>query len=173
MSALRRSPLHDRLESNGARFFERDGMPTAASLGGHDGARARVLGLGDLSHLPRIGFKGPEAPAWVQQHGLALPQPNGWTPLEGGGLLARLAMTEFFVEGAGVSRLQAALRARPAGVYPVLRQDAGLVLVGERLDELLAETCNVNFRAVPPGQVVMTLMVGVSVLAIRVEREAG
>jgi glycine cleavage system aminomethyltransferase T len=53
------------------------------------------------------------------------------------------------------------------GVYPVLRQDAALI-VGSRLDELLRQTCNVNFRPLDPAArpVVLTSMVGVGVTAI-------
>jgi sarcosine oxidase subunit gamma len=64
-----------------------------------------------------------------------------------------------------VSRLREVLHPAP-GVYPVLRQDAALVLQGERANELLVQVCNVDFKAWPMEQqaVAMTSMVGVSVL---------
>lgn len=169
----RLSPVHDRLEARGARFAERHRMAVALSVGDDDAARAQALGLADLSHLNKAGFKGPSAAAWVKEQGFELPAPNSWAEIEGGGVLARLATSEFFIEdgdgGAAAARVRATLQKAPAGVYPVLRQDAGFALVGEHVDELLVQTCNVNFREIAPANrtVVMTLMVGVSVLAVR------
>ena len=56
----------------------------------------------------------------------------------------------------------------PPGVYPVLRSDAGFVLSGRGSFDVLAQVCNVNFADLPPATntVIMTLMVGVSVLVI-------
>jgi sarcosine oxidase, subunit gamma len=173
MTAIRRSPIHDRLESLGARFVERNDMAIAAGFGAAEAGHARSLGLADLSHLSRTGFKGAKAAEWVGSQGLALPAPNGWNEIEGGGLIARLASSEFFIEdgesGTVAARVRNALAGHPAGVYPVMRQDAGFALVGERVNELLVETCNVNFRELEPAAraVVMTMMVGVSVLVIR------
>lgn len=169
----RLSPVHDRLEARGARFAERNQMAVALSFGEDDAARAGVLGLADLSYRDKFGFKGVNAPEWVERQGLELPSPNAWVEVEGGGLLARLAASEFFIEdGEGAAlcaRVRGALRERPAAVYPVTRRDAGFALVGEQVNELLVETCNVNFREVASTHrtVVMTMMVGVSVLVAR------
>ena len=53
-------------------------------------------------------------------------------------------------------------------MYPVLRQDAALIVGGSRLEELLRQTCNVNFRPLDPADrpVVLTSMVGVGVTVI-------
>jgi sarcosine oxidase subunit gamma len=50
----------------------------------------------------------------------------------------------------------------------VLRQDTALTLRGERLNELLLETCSVDFRALDLATrpVVLTSMVGVGVTVI-------
>jgi sarcosine oxidase subunit gamma len=94
---------------------------------------------------------------------------NAWVSTREGALVARLARTEFFLEdcpgGGSIARLRDVLRAAP-GLYPVMRQDAALVLQGERVNELLVQVCNVDFKAWPLEQqaVVMTSMVGVSVL---------
>ncbi len=70
----------------------------------------------------------------------------------------------------GPDALIAPLAATPRGpgVYPVLRQDAALIVGGSRLDELLRQTCNVNFRPLDPASrpVVLTSMVGVGVTVI-------
>jgi sarcosine oxidase subunit gamma len=87
-------------------------------------------------------------------------------------VVGRLGFTEFFVEergeAAGVAALEQLTAENFAGAYPVLREDLGLVLGGDRVTEVLAQVCNVNFNALDIGQrpIVMTLMVGVSVLVL-------
>jgi sarcosine oxidase subunit gamma len=53
----------------------------------------------------------------------------------------------------------------PVRVYPVLHQDAALVLCGEAVNDLLLQTCNVNFGALDLAArpVVLTSMAGVAV----------
>jgi hypothetical protein len=56
----------------------------------------------------------------------------------------------------------------PSGVYPVLRSDAAFLLSGAGSFDVLAQVCNVNFAELPlaSNPVVMTLMIGVSVLVV-------
>ena len=127
------------------------------------------LGIADVSATARYGCKGPGTVAWLKSLGLPVPpQPNSWLPLDGGGLIARLGFTEFLIEGPDALIAPLASAPRAAGVYPVLRQDAALILGGARLDELLRQTCNVNFRPLDPATrpVVLTSMVGVGVTVI-------
>ena len=119
----------------------------------------------NVSHAPRAGVKGPGAAAWLAGLGLPVPAtPNSWLPLSGG-LVARLGLTEFLIEGPEAAKLAAPLA---QGVYPVLRQDTALVLRGDRLNDLLLETCSVDFRALDLAArpVVLTSMAGVGVTAI-------
>lgn len=119
----------------------------------------------DVSRTPRAGVKGPGAADWLAALGLPVPDsPNTWLPVDGG-LVARLGLTEFLVEGPRSAALAAPLAPR---VYPVLRQDTALVLTGARLNDLLLETCSVNFAALDPAArpVVLTSMAGVAVVAI-------
>lgn len=119
----------------------------------------------DLSKTPRAGVKGPGAAAWLAQLGLPVPDaPNTWLPLNGG-LIARLGLTEFLVEGPESARLATPIS---HGVYPVLRQDTALVLKGARLNDLLLETCSVNFLAIDrtTRPALLTSIVGVGVTAI-------
>ncbi len=114
---------------------------------GCQGSLAACLGVADVSAAARWGCKGRGTAAWMEALGLSIPaEPNSWLPLQGGGLIARLGFTEYLVEGSAalISRLEATPRC--AGVYPVLRQDAALLLGGLRLDDLLRETCSVDFR---------------------------
>jgi sarcosine oxidase subunit gamma len=145
-------------------------MQVAARL--PDDGAAKPIMLADASCLPRMGIKGPQAEAWLRGQGIAVPEGvNTWTHTPEGAVVARLARSEFFIEdkpgGGSVDPLRAALAAS-AGVYPVLRQDAALALAGERLHELLMQTCNVDFKGWAPDQraVVMTSMAGVSVLVL-------
>ncbi len=123
----------------------------------------------DLSTTPRAGVKGPGAAEWLKQLGLPVPDvPNTWLPLGGalgGGLIARLGNTEFLVEGPESVKLAAPIS---HGVYPVLRQDTALVLKGARLNDLLLETCSVNFLAInrTTRPALLTSIVGVGVTAI-------
>ena len=122
----------------------------------------------NVSRTPRAGMKGPGAAAWLAALDLPVPRaPNSWLPLPGG-LIARLGLSEFLVEGPEAAKLGAPLA---HGVYPVLRQDTALVLKGARLNELLLETCSVDFRPLDLGTrpVVLTSMVGVGVTVIPCE----
>ena len=148
-----------------------DSMNTVARYGPDDARAAGVLGIGDLSARRRCGYKGPGAAAWLQQQGLPIPpQPNAWLPLASGGLIARLGRSEFMIEDApgGGECARLASCAPAAGVYPVLRQDAELALVGERTGDLLLQTCSVDFAALDhTGRpALLTSMVGVGVTVI-------
>ena len=134
-----------------------------------DPAAADRLGLADVSDVARHGCKGPGAIAWLERLGLPIPtEPNTWLPLDGGGRIARLGFTEFLVEGPESLIARLDTTPRGPGVYPVLRQDTALILGGARLDDLLRQACNVNFRRLDPAgrPVVLTSMVGVGVTVI-------
>lgn len=150
------------------------GMPMIMEVSEDDAARARTLGICDLSALARAGVKGPQAAFWLAGHGVPVPDaPNRWVPLEGGGLVARLARSEFLLEDGPGTQLTAPLRVAAdggvQGVYPVPRQDLAIAITGERLDELFAQVCNVDLAAVgaSDGTVVLTLVAGVSAVILR------
>lgn len=173
----RRSPLHDCLLAEGPQWAERHGMQAAVELP-RDHLTPAIM-LADASCLPRMGVKGAQAEAWLREVGASVPaRVNAWVRTPEGALVARLGRSEFFLEdrlgGTTVERWRAALAPGP-GVYPVLRQDAALVLAGHRLNDLLVQICNVNFKVCAPGDeaVVMTSMTGVSVLALWQELAAG
>jgi len=134
------------------------------------GDKATVLSLADISRQARFGCKGPGAINWLTALGVPIPaQANSACALGNGkGRVLRLGMTEFLIEGdaALVDSLSAAPRA--SGVYPVLRQDACLLLQGRQLRSLLLQSCNVNFDALDlaAAPVVLTSMVGVGVTVL-------
>jgi sarcosine oxidase subunit gamma len=163
MTYPRMSPLH---------------LHVASRTGDDEGAGLSAVALADFSHLSKCGLKGPDAMQWLRDNGIEPPaEANRWLPMASGGVIARLGRSEFFIEdGAGgshVSNIRTALGTGTSGVYPVIRQDAGIALTGARVNELLLQTCNVNFAALETGTrvAVMTQMIGVSVLAIRVADE--
>ena len=150
-------------------------MRVASRIAGDDASKLDGVALADLSFLPRFGLKGPAAEQWLESQHIALPaKANSWVSLPGAGVIARLGRSEFFLEeGADadtVGEIRTALGTGASGVYPVIRQDAGFALAGVRVNELLVQTCNVNFEEFGPEErdAVMTQMIGVSVLAIRI-----
>lgn len=130
---------------------------------------AAALTFEDRSLLPRFGCKGRGAAAWLAAAGLPLPaQPNSWTALPEGGLVARLGVTEYLIEGSSELIARLARIPRGEGVYPVLREDAAIRLVGHALPELMCQSCSMNFAAVALDgcPVVLTSMVGVGVIVL-------
>jgi sarcosine oxidase subunit gamma len=137
-----------------------------------------ALALERCRQRVRLGLKGPRAAEWLAAQGIVLPAaPNAWAHCGAGTgadapLVARLGQSEFFLEddaaGATLQRLAPSLNRRLPGVYPVLREDWGFNLGGERVHDVLAQVCNVNFAALPPDShpVIMTLMIGVAVLVV-------
>ena len=174
MNTTRTSPLHDQFAELNPQWDVVCGMRIGARLAGDETAARDCVAIADLSCLDRAGIKGPEAARWLETLHLPVPaQANTWTGLPGGGVIARLGRTEFFLEdgvtGDSASRVRDAPALEMTGVYPVIRQDAGIAVVGRRVNELLVQTCNVNFQELDSASrtVVMTMMVGVAVLVIR------
>jgi sarcosine oxidase, subunit gamma len=136
------------------------------------------LALSLQQRRERLGLKGPKAALWLADRGVALPEaPNTWTnsgPDSGTDalLVTRLGTAEYFLEdaraGTTLKEMAPALDAHPPGVYPVMREDWAFHLAGDRVHEVLAQVCNVNFAALTLDSrpVVMTLMIGVAVLIV-------
>jgi sarcosine oxidase subunit gamma len=161
------SPVHDALVALSPVWRHTGATPAVVSaFNKNDADRAAILGIADYSHLPRVGAKGPGAAAWLAGFSLQLPaQANSWKAIPNGGLIARLGRSEYLIE-ANSSMVDAIMLAsRTSGVYPVLRQDATFALCGSRVNELLLQTCNVDFRILTadPTRVVLTSMAGVGV----------
>jgi sarcosine oxidase subunit gamma len=123
----------------------------------------------------RLGLKGPRAAEWLAAQGVAAPaRANTWSRSPAGradALIARLGASEFFLEAhdpGALASLAADLAAEPAGVYPVLREDFAFRLSGPGVHDVLAQVCNVDFAGldVEARPVIMTLMIGVAVLAV-------
>lgn len=170
---MRRSPLHAWHEARAEAWCTLNGMQMPLRL--RSEAEAGGIRIADVSHGVRVGLKGPAAGAWLGTRGVPVPlRPNSWIATPGHALVARLGEGEFLIEDfvpAGLpAALAAELAAPPAGVYPVLRQDVSLLLWGEAVDELLLETCSLDFRELKPVRcsLALTSMAGVAVLVVPV-----
>lgn len=166
---MRASPLQGEHGEDVLRWTTVHDMPVPWSYRATGAAES--LAIVDVSALPRYGLKGPGAIAWLGSIGITIPdRHNRWLDLPGGGLIGRLGHTEFFIEdgptGNVVDTTVGRFGAGTPGVYAVPHQDAAIVLTGERTNEVLVQTCNINFGAIEPRELVMTSMVGVSVLVI-------
>ncbi|MET0987260.1 MAG: hypothetical protein ABW034_17845 [Steroidobacteraceae bacterium] len=135
------------------------------------------LWLADVSHLPRIGLKGPAAAGWLQLQSIEAPaRPNTWRELvatsDQWSVIARLGNAEFLLEEDGdaplIAQLSAQLQTEIPGVYPVPREDSEFVLGGVRAASALAEVCNIDFASLKaqPGHAILTLIAGVAVLVM-------
>lgn len=172
----RLSPMHDLLQPLDGSWQDLKGMPSLVTVPNEDAIASR-LGIADVSCLTRFGVKGAHAADWLINQGITTPdRPNTWNALAEGGIVARLGLTEFLLEDSLHShiapQLAEAYRQPPAKVYPVLRQDAAIVLCGADVNELLLQTCSVNFRALSLVErpVILTSMVGVTVTIIPSDR---
>lgn len=168
----RTSPLHPLIAPLVAAWGTRNRMAVPERLTDAPVAAPPVW-LADTAYRFRFGFKGAGAPDWCGAQGLPLPSgANRFALLEGGGLIGRLAFTEFYVEHESEETVAALVRALgracqndAGGVYPVPRRDAGIVLGGALAEDVLLQTCNVNFAALDlgPNPLIMTTIVGVAV----------
>jgi sarcosine oxidase subunit gamma len=168
--------MHDLLQSLDGTWRDLNGMPSLVKLPNEE-AIAAHLGIADVSCLNRFGVKGTNAAHWLESQGVAVPdRPNTWNSLPDGAIIARVGLTEFFIEDSlrsqFASHLMENCQQPPAKVYPVLRQDAAIVLCGADVNELLLQTCSVNFRAVSliERPIFITSMVGVAVTIIPGDR---
>jgi sarcosine oxidase, subunit gamma len=171
---MRTSPLHDCLARLQTKWGRLNDMPIASSTGAEANTSLQLL---DLSALRRTGLKGPGAVGWLLSRNVCVPErANSWSNLADGGLIARLGRSEFLLEdaagGVAVSAVDEALGTLATGVYPVLRQDAALMVRGEAVPELLAQTCSIDLSAgaLEERAVSLTMMAGISVIVTDVSR---
>jgi sarcosine oxidase subunit gamma len=114
---------------------------------------------------------GPCAAEWLAVQGISVSaETYEWRGLQGdAGLVVRLPSDEFFVEdgldGCAVLVLKANLGGGQAGCYPIERQDAGLLVSGAAVLELIEHCCGVDFGK-EPEHAVMTRVAGVSCMVL-------
>jgi sarcosine oxidase subunit gamma len=141
-------------------------------------ARAAILGVCDVSCLPRFAIKGTGAATWLAGQGIAVPEAaNQWVMYQDT-LVLRLGISEFLLEAQAEEGLAASLAAipaaLPASLYPVARADAAMVLSGSAIARLLAEVCALDVAAeLTPHRLLMTQVAGVSVTLLKQTLPAG
>jgi sarcosine oxidase subunit gamma len=173
----RRSFVYRKLAAVGATFREMADTAVAASIPGATPA----LGLADLSPLPRLGYKGPNALSVLGAAGLQIPEENNMAlPVPGGGLVARLADSEALLLGdpTGVGDPLAAYGdVAGAGCYAMPRREshAWFLLVGDSGAECLAKICGVDLRPhrFDEERVAQTSLARINGIIIRGDRGEG
>ena len=157
-TALRRPFAHHALTQADARFDTLGDAMVAAGFGGTPEAEAdaaRTLGLADLSGLPRSGFKGAAAIAWLGEQGLGIGEASNRAYRQGDGVLAaRLAPGEALLlppptgDGTAIDRLNRAWQDDGRLCFPVPRRDSHLWyrVLGDRGAEMMAKLCAVDLR---------------------------
>lgn len=123
--------------------------------------------LENLGVLPRIGFKGPGAAAWLQDQSLPIPADIfDAIGQDDGSLIVRLGNSEFMIESSSRSDLVARLDAQQAlllaGVYSIPHSEVTLELSGSDADLVFAQTCGIDFSKAAIDRVVYTRVAGVS-----------
>ena len=181
---VRRSFVYRRLESAGARFVEVAGAAVAARFGdaGSEIETARLLGLADLSPLPRVGFKGAGAMDWLADCGVVIngSRPNwSWRQSDGSLAVAR-SNTESLILGdlsgdRGLcdhldSESDGAIEAR---AYVLPRYDGlfWFALTGSRAAACMAKVCGVDLRSASfaDGAVAQTPVAGLTATVVRAD----
>ncbi len=156
---LRRSPLYRSLEALGALFEPLNGYAAAQSCGRDvldETARAKTLGLADLTPFRRIGFKGWNIAPWLEAKGAALGEASNRAYRQtDGSRIARLAPGEVIVLGdrTGGGTLienldEAWTMAEADGCFRVAREEVScwLLITGTHAVEMFAKVCAVDLR---------------------------
>jgi sarcosine oxidase subunit gamma len=176
---MRRSQLYRWHLESGAEYGERDGSVLRYAGTEDERERAAKLGLADLSTLPRTGFKGRAAPAWIRQQGAQLPEaPNRARLHPDGSLLARLSqeellvLTDLHLKANLTDGLQQNWSMDSAeGVYLLPRADSHcwFALTGRHAAETFSKLCAVDLRLnkFASGDVAQTSLARVNAILIR------
>lgn len=165
----RRSPIHELLVARGAEWRVVGGAPLAVRIETEEAERAAAptLGLCDVSALPKLAIKGPDAENRLKDRGIEVPaEIYESCRLGAGGWIVRTGAEEFFLESGAtddsVSALASIFDSVHGRVFRIERQDATLLLVGSRASDVLAQTCGVNLREAAAHRLVLTRVAGIS-----------
>ena len=135
--------------------------------------------LTDLTDVARVGFRGGDTAAYLQQRGDRLPpQPNQAVRQDDGGWVARLSQIEYLLlgsladKGARVAGAEAEWVQDAQRNYLLPRQDshAWLQLSGALGSAVMAKLCAVDLRAeaFPAGAVAQTSVARINVIVVNV-----
>ncbi|MGA8260161.1 MAG: hypothetical protein WB783_08120 [Arenicellales bacterium] len=161
------------------RHFFSPAANVARSHPGNEGS-GPGLRLADLTALPRIGFKGREAPQWLEARGCRLPErPNRAVKRADGALIAALSRDEHLVLSDAGRRSSLCDELEKAWelderrlCYPVPRRHshAWFAVGGPRAPQMLAKLCGVDLRPehFDKGSVAQTSIARLSGIIVRV-----
>lgn len=144
--------------------------------------RAELLhtcALTDLTALARVGFRGADSAAYLQQRGYRLPtQPNQAVRQHDGSWVARLSQAEYLLlgsladDGARVAGVEAEWVQDAQRNYLLPRQDshAWLQLSGVHGSAVMAKLCGVDLHtgAFPVGAVAQTSVARINMIVLNV-----
>lgn len=158
-SLSHRSFLYRVHAAAGAQFVEAGGFAVPDTYGksvDEETARAHEMGIADLSHLPRTGFKGWNTAAWLSGQGCTFDDASNRAYAQAcSARLLRLAPNELAVLGdvKGESGLVDKLigawdPAAPDGTFQVPRAETNcwLKVTGEHAAGMFAKICAVDLR---------------------------
>ena len=186
-SALRRSPLNRRHHQNYGLFKSLGENLLVEHYGNDEGIaeeykQAQVLSICDLCTLPRIGFKGAGAIAWLKSQNITLPElPNTATRQNSGGLAAKLSeqevliLSDIFALSQDVNNLSTAADIEHQDcdqkTYVLPRGDSHcwLAVTGIKAAEMFSKICAVDLRAhkFSVGSVAQTSVAKTNAVVIR------
>ncbi|MFQ5549007.1 MAG: sarcosine oxidase [Woeseia sp.] len=181
---LRRSPIYRRHLALGASFtaFADAAVVTEYGDARDEQATAVDLAIADLSVLPRSGFRGKGAAAWLEGHDIGLPSSaNKALRQADGSLVARLSNDEYLLLGNLTDESGPATRTSAAWsldttdhVYDLPRADSHgwLAVTGGHASSMLAKVCGVDLRLqkFPDGDVAQTSVARTNAIVIRADR---
>ncbi len=155
---IRRSMIYRVLDSHEA-VFEPIGESAVASHFGDvatETEQAKTMAIADLSPLPRIGFKGPDTPNWLQAQGVDRPgTPNRAVHQNDGIVISALSWDEHLILSSlsGDHGLCAKLNAswriddgQRCYLMPRADSHAWFALTGSHTTEMFAKVCGVDLR---------------------------
>ena len=171
------SPLADVQSAHAVRWTDIEHMRVVAAFSNEQANALYTVALGDLSHRPRAGVKGPGAAAALNAAGIGTPtQPNRWCHSEGA-FIARLGLTEYLIEADQSTDAVLRVLALPdtPNVYPVPHYDAALIIMGPKAVDLFHQTCSVDMATLDPndGALVLTSVVGVGATVAALQTPTG
>lgn len=186
-SLARRSPLMHRHKNNRAIFTTIGNNSVVESYESRDGniieqANARELAICDLSTLPRIGFKGRGASAWLGNQDFNLPShPNSAVVQSSGSIIAKLSdqealiLTDIFSLSDDVNKLviksMTDHRELTQQIYILPRGDSHcwFAVTGMKASEMFSKICAVDLRShkFSLGSVAQTSLAKVNSVIIR------
>lgn len=146
---------------------------------GDSEAQIQQCAIADLTHLPRVGFRGIDSAAYLIQAGYQLPdRTNTLLKQNDGSTVARLSATEYLLLGAwsdfgeSITQLERNWSMSEQANYLLPRQDshAWIQLTGSSIALVMAKLCAVDLsaEAFNVGHIAQTSVARINVIVMNV-----